>query len=547
MSPKSNQVPAANGTQKSSRQSSSKRSMPALAKTDSSDGLAHPPTPHTAAGRPDRKVYDEEQERIKAEIDGLQTRLSAVREKLRLVTKPDANSERENWLRAELDKIRERQSSNKQSRFQTVEQLRSMEENVQKKVKDLQTARAKISFKSLAEIDARIETLDKQVESGDLKLADEKRALHEISINKRNRRNLENLQTDQEAIDTSRRDIDELKRHLDDPKEKAISDQYKSLIAELGTIKKERDEVNSHRSKLFGERDGIQAQINALYNEKHEFTQQFRDVNDLYWKKVNEARARREEQRRAEQAKAVQQKEKERVERLREEASTPAFQIEIEDCQTLIDHFSGKAPSSDLSKSTLPRKTDVVGVPKLELRKVEGPPEGAIMRKKGAGEESYYVGGKGKGKGKRSIQKTNDDADGRVPTASQGGSLNIPLSILTALGSLSIPPPTSSADVPRVIEDLKTKKLWFEANQERVTNEKIQKAEAEIKRVLNATNGGTADEATSQEVALPTEDPAEPAPTPQVGDALAATLSGSGMVDRLDAVLEHEVATAEAT
>ena len=56
--------------------------------------------------------------------------------------------------------------------------------------------------------------------------------------------------------------------------------------------------------------------------------------------------------------------------------------------------------------------------------------------------------------------------------------------LLTALLSLSIPPPTSTADVPRVIEDLKTKKAWFEANQARVTAENKAKAEAEIRRLL---------------------------------------------------------------
>lgn len=50
--------------------------------------------------------------------------------------------------------------------------------------------------------------------------------------------------------------------------------------------------------------------------------------------------------------------------------------------------------------------------------------------------------------------------------------LNLPFSVLSAILALSIPPPTSSADVPRTVEDLKTKKAWFEANNDKVTKER---------------------------------------------------------------------------
>jgi hypothetical protein len=46
--------------------------------------------------------------------------------------------------------------------------------------------------------------------------------------------------------------------------------------------------------------------------------------------------------------------------------------------------------------------------------------------------------------------------------------------------------------VPRVVEDLKTKKAWFEANQARVTAEAIAKAEAEIQRLTKGKGDGGA-------------------------------------------------------
>jgi hypothetical protein len=109
-------------------------------------------------------------------------------------------------------------------------------------------------------------------------------------------------------------------------------------------------------------------------------------------------------------------------------------------------------------------------------------------KKKGDDEEAYFVGGKGKGKSKKG-PKANDAPTEATPSSSN---VNVPFGTLSALLSLSIPPPTSQADVPRVVEDLKTKKAWFEANQARETAEAIAKAEAEIRRLTKGRGDGGA-------------------------------------------------------
>jgi hypothetical protein len=315
-----------------------------------------------------------------------------------------------------------------------------------------------------------------------MKLADEKRALQEISTCKRNRRLVESFQTDQDAIDSERQAVDELKKQLDDPEAKATSERYDAIKKELDQLREEGNEAYAGRTKLYEERDGIQTELNALYNQRRENSQQYKDANDRYWNKVNEDRARRAERLRAQRAADEAQKKREVAERLREEAEIPAFQAQIEDCQTLIDVLSGKTTGTVEFKSngTVSANATVAGVPKLELRTIESEaPEGLVARKKkGEDEESYFVGGKTKSKGKKNPAKP---ADGTADAAS--GNLNLPFSTLSALLTLSIPPPSSSADVPRVIEDLKTKKAWYEANQSRVTAENIAKAEAEIKRL----------------------------------------------------------------
>ena len=71
---------------------------------------------------------------------------------------------------------------------------------------------------------------------------------------------------------------------------------------------------------------------------------------------------------------AQEEAKKEIADRLREETEEPAFQAQIEDGQTVIDLFSGKPSTATLSnQKSLTEKTDVAGVPKLDIWKVEDP------------------------------------------------------------------------------------------------------------------------------------------------------------------------------
>ncbi|KAG6378543.1 hypothetical protein JVT61DRAFT_12808 [Boletus reticuloceps] len=433
-----------------------------------------------SAGKPNKIAYEAEQERLKSEIDALQAKLNTAREKITMASKPSGN-DRRNALRAELDSIREQQSSYKISRGKILDQLKALQDDIQKKTKDLQAARGKTPFRSVEEVDVHIKYViltanqstgitnvfaQKPRKAGRIRQPNGLEGPWKVSRPPKVR----STQTGSAA--------DEYRQQLDDPESKAISDRYDKIKAELDELKKESDEAYAGRTKLFEERDELQAQITALFNEKRSSAQQFREANDRYWTKVNEDRARRAERARAQRAAEEAQKRLEHAQQLREEASLPAYQAEMQDCQTLIDALSGK--SSDtvvLPSSSLPAKSDVAGVPKLELRQVETVADGLVARKKkGEGEETYFM-GKGKREKKDKIPKVAHETDALK---------NLPFGTITALSKCAIPFPTTVADVPRVIEDLKTKKAWYEANQARVTAENIAKAEAQIQRLTNA-------------------------------------------------------------
>jgi uncharacterized coiled-coil DUF342 family protein len=366
--------------------------------------------------------------------------------------------------------------------------------------------------------------LEASIDSGTLKLAEEKRALQEVNQAKRSRKIIENFQKDQQSIDDDRAKADELRKQMDDPQTKANSERFDAIKQELDSIKKEGDEAYASRNALYTERNTLKEQLDELFTKKKQSAQNYRDGNDRYHLKIAEDRARRSEKRRAQKQAEEAEKNQATAERLREEAAYPAYQREIEECQLLVEHFSQMQKGSNVEETQAPAvssRPSLSSVPSLELRQVDAAPEAGMtaLKKKGEEEKSYFVGGKGKKKGPRAPS-----------TPSTSAHLRLPFHIVEALMKMSIPTP-SPDEIPRVLEDIKTKKAWFEANQERVTAENKAKAEREIQRLIAKTSTTTLN---TEPPNGNGEKPAEPAPTPLDIDNSPKGVS----TDAVDAELE---------
>lgn len=338
---------------------------------------------------------------------------------------------------------------------------------MQSKIKDLNSARAKFPYKSGAEVDTKIASLEKQVESGSLKLVDERKALNEISTLRKSRKTVDSFATQQTAIEADRKAIDEAKAKLDDPEARAASDKFNDLKSQLDKLTGQADEAYKSRNKLFEQRDANKKRLDELYGKRRELKDAFRAANDAYYQKMNEDRARRAEKQKAEKAAADDAKRQEVNERLLEEASQPAFEREIEDCSTLIEYFSrggGKAsvPAPALSTAS----TNSPKVPAHDLRKVDAIPEGAtVLKKKGADDDSFFSGMGGGKKGRKGKKGQASAEDESGSPANQ--SLNLPMSTLSALLTLEVSTPLTSADIPKTIEALREKQQHLKDTQVR--------------------------------------------------------------------------------
>ena len=337
--------------------------------------------------------------------------------------------------------------------------------------------KAKFPFKSTAELDNQIKGLEAKVDSGSLKLVEERKLLNEISSLRKSRKTVESFAAQQASIEADRKQIDEIKAQLDNPEAKAASDKYNALKDQLDEVNKKADEVHANKSKIYEERDAAKQRLDDAYTRRKELKQSFRDANDAYWTKVNEDRTKRMERQRAERTAIEEAKRKDVNERLLEEASAPAYEREIEDCRTLIDYFSrgtsSRAPALSTTASAAP--AGVNKLPALDLRTIESAlPEGATALKKKGQEEEMFYGGGGKKGGKKGAKKggstpatpSTPTADGATtPSTASSQSLNLPMSTLAALLAFNIPAPLSQGDVPKTVEALREKQTWFKDNQ----------------------------------------------------------------------------------
>ncbi|KAF8423262.1 hypothetical protein EV426DRAFT_138169 [Tirmania nivea] len=397
--------------------------------------------------------------------------------------KPGQNAvqKQQSELRAELSSIRNVQAGIKSSKQKIHDQIKTLDTSLKAKLADQQAAKSKIQFKSVEEIDSAIARLDSQVESGTMKIVEERKALDIISTYRRHRKTLQSLDAGEGGIAAEKAKIAELKAQLvEDPEQKRLSDRFNEIIAELDKIKAEQDEVYNNLHSLRDERTKLRTQENEQRDAKRKLERDFYAAKDSYRAYEKAAYEVRKEKIRAErEAKDKEYKRQIAVQKM-EEASQPAFQAEINTCEGLIAHFDPASPEAQATKTKASLLKDA-GLKALATRVVETEPKGKKLVKE---EEDYFVGKPKKGKkGSAKGSGTVTPITLTVSEEKEKGKFQLNHGILAELGKVDVRAPTKWDDVPGCVEKLREKLAWYKENSERVTKENIAKAQKEVDRL----------------------------------------------------------------
>jgi uncharacterized coiled-coil DUF342 family protein len=335
------------------------------------------------------------------------------------------------------------------------DKLKRLDEQLKSRINELKTSKGKLNFKSVEDVDREIAHLQKQVDTGTMKLVDEKKALSEITSLHKARKNFSGFDAQQKAIDDLKAQIAEQKKLLDDPEQKALSQKYTELQTELDGLKAEQDEAFKDKKSLKVETDKahheMQEKYAALKAYKDDYYTKKRAFSDYDY----QARKARQERKKKEQDEYQANKRKEAASKRLEEASAPAYMDEILVAEGLIRYFDPSALPAKETASTskfaasAQRTVDDSGL------------KGTRISKKDKQEEDYFIGTGGK-KGKK----------GRKPAGAPAESkFNLSIGVIEELSKVGVNAPSSQADVPSTVEKLKEKLSFWKSDQERQTKE----------------------------------------------------------------------------
>ncbi|KAF2477843.1 uncharacterized protein BDR25DRAFT_275312 [Lindgomyces ingoldianus] len=430
--------------------------------------------------KPDEETYKEELAKAEKEHAAAQQKFNAVKAKFDLArpnNKDSPNAKRQQELKSELGAIRQTQQGNKSSRNAVHEKIKKLDEQLKSRMNELKTARGRVNFKSVEDVDREISRLQKQVDTGTMKLVDEKKALSEISSLNKARKNFSGFDAQQKAIDDLKNQISEQKKQLDDPEQKALNEKYTALQKELDGLKGEQDEAFKNMKALRDQTDKARAEqqekFSAMKQLKDAYYQQKRAFADYEY----QAKQARREKHRQERLEWEASKRRETANKRLEEASAPAYHDEILTAEGLIRFFDPSAlPAKEMTgpskfAASAQRTVDNSGLKGMKVMKKDD-------------EEDYFVGGGGK-KGKKGKK------GGAAPSAPAEGKFNLSIGVIEELAKVSVDAPSSQADVPSVVEKLQAKLKHWREDQDRKTKENIAKAQKEIDRL--ETEGSEAD------------------------------------------------------
>jgi chromosome segregation ATPase len=345
----------------------------------------------------------------------------------------------------------------------------------QRKIDDLETKlkskidaqkdqKKKVPFKNVDELDAKINSLQGQVDTGTMKLVDEKKALAEISNLHRIKKSFGNFAEADKVITDLKQQIADIKKTREDPEVKALSDRYTAIQRELDALKADQDELFKNRKGLFDEMGKARDEQQEKWANLKQIKDAYFQANRSYKDYEREAARHRAEKRRQERDAYEAGKRKEIAKRKLEEASQPAYQDEILTAEGLIRYFD---PSSvEARQSSSPGKFAAVAQRTVDAGESF---KGMKVVSKKEDEDNYFVGGGGKKKkGKKASQVDGNPAPSSSVSESK---FNLPLGVLEELSRIGVETPMGQVDVPEVVKKIKDKLENWKKDQDRKTKE----------------------------------------------------------------------------
>ncbi|EGS21173.1 nuclear segregation protein (bfr1)-like protein [Thermochaetoides thermophila DSM 1495] len=449
------------------------------------------PAPAAAASskptQPDRAAFEKELARLEKENKDVLDKLNAVKNKIALAipdkANPSPSEQRRQELIAQAKEIQKKQGAGKDQRLSVKEKIQKKEEELRATLAELKAAQEKVPFRSVAEIDRKINELEAAVEKGTMKLVDERKALTEASNLRRLKKSFSKYADMQKKIDDLRAEIKELKASMDTAEAKALSEEYQRIQAELDALDKERKEASANLTALKKERDALRKQQQAAYAAIKAHKDAYYDQRRAWDRYIKEQKRKRAEREKAERERIARERRMERAQRMLAEASEPAYLEEIRRANNLLHYFDPSHPV--VEKKALIQDKGLAAAPQRKVTEDDLVAKGMVRLARKEDRMEEYLPAK----------KTGKKGGNKKAAEAPSNKFSVPPSVVEDCAFIGVEPPMSAAEVPGVMEKIRAKLEQWKIDQPIQTQKNIEKAKAEIARLEAEEDAAAAKEA----------------------------------------------------
>ena len=418
--------------------------------------------------KPDENSYKKKLAEIEKALADATLQVTNVRTKLVEVGGRGKGSEEMTQLRQCLETLQKELTKAKAEKRQYIDQARGIEDNIRRETDSLKVCRSKLEVKSVEEVDTKIARLEREVESGTMRIVDENKALRDISALRILRKTFAKFDIMQNQINADRAKLENIRKiYINEPVSKALSDEISTLRDKISLLRGLENEIYSSRNELVLNRNKLQKKRDEIYEQKKALQNKYYHDLHAYHEYESEARKAAAERRQIEREQYEKEKRSAAAAARLEAANEAAFGEEIYICENLVLYFSSN------NNCAVQQEDTKIATEAVRSIKENGPQGEKFVLKEDLESPNGIFFGSLNNKSKKKKGKN------AIGARTEPTKLQLNMVTMDQLSKVGVSVPLSVQDNDRVITDLKARIEYYIKNQENKTQENIAKAKPE--------------------------------------------------------------------
>lgn len=423
---------------------------------------------------PDQKERDAKVKALQAKIKSIDLEINKLNSELSGLK---IDNTKVNQLKSERNEIIKVQSDLKNKRLAINEKMNVLNSSLKKKLSEISSKNLK--YKSLGEINKKIENLENSINSGNLKIVDERKNIKELTSLQKLKKDFVNIDALQKSIDSDKAKISELKKELSNFDNKEIQSKYETVNGELTKLTGSNHDL---KKGFFTKKDSLYDEKRSIYNEIKQINS---DYNEQYTKfkqdMLNEQKRIANDEKKFQIELKKLQVGKQLKEDVKAASNNSAFESELNSIKLLITYFANLIHKEIPQEIKADKASSIIGEVSAAIDNIKASAtrvidnDLVIFKKK---EEVFFKPASAKSKKKKNLSSANTNS----VSASTGEKLILQPDDILKLSEFGIKIPTKISEVESTIDELIGKFKYFKEHQSEQSKIMLEKATKELEK-----------------------------------------------------------------